>query len=394
MKKTSTLSNGLIWFGASVSIAEIMTGALLAPLGFTKGVLAIVIGHLIGGFLFYLAGIIGAKTSKSSMETVKIAFGQKGSILFSSLNILQLVGWTAIMIWGGMMAAHTLLNIGGAYLWGIILGLLILVWIFIGLKNFSKINIVAMSFLFLLTLVLSIIIFNGDANYTGTGVMPFGIAVELAATMPLSWLPLIADYTRNAEKPILATRVSAIVYFFGSSWMYIIGLAAALYTAQSDVAQIMLQAGFGFLGLMIIIFSTATTAFLDAFSAGVSSVSIFKQLNEKTVAIIVTILGIILAIFTPITQFQNFLFFIGSVFAPMIAVLLCNYFILKKDHHTKQFSFLNLGVWFAGFLFYRYLKELAPAIGTTLPVIIFTVVLCIIANALFSKKNIFKSNNA
>ncbi len=380
MSKTSTLSNGLIWFGASVSIAEIMTGALLAPLGFTKGVLAIIIGHLIGGFLFYLAGVIGARTGKSSMETVKIAFGQKGSVIFSSLNIMQLVGWTAVMIWGGMTAAHTLLNIGGAPVWGIILGLLILLWIFIGLKNFSKINMVAMSLLFLLTVVLSFIIFQGEASYSGDAVMPFGIAVELAATMPLSWLPLIADYTRNAEKPILATRVSALVYFVGSSWMYIIGLGAAIFTAQSDVGQIMFQAGLGFLGLLIVIFSTATTAFLDAFSAGVSSVSIIKNLNEKTIAIAVTILGTILAIFTPITQFQNFLFFIGSVFAPMIAVLIANYFILKKDYHALEFSILNIAVWFAGFLLYRYLKELAPTMGTTLPVIIITMILCVLVH--------------
>lgn len=384
--KTSTISNGLIWFGASVSIAEIMTGTLLAPLGFTKGIMAIIIGHIIGCFLFYLAGLIGARTQKSSMETVKIAFGEKGSILFSSLNIIQLVGWTAVMIFGGMTAANTLMFIGGTWVWGLILGVLIICWVFIGLKNFSKINVVAMSLLFVLTVVLSVIIFRGDASYTSTATMPFGLAVEWAAIMPLSWLPLIADYTRNAKNPILANKVSTLVYFIGSSWMYIIGLGAAIFTAQSDVGQILLQAGLGIVGLLIIIFSTATTAFLDAFSAGVSSVSIFKNLNEKMVAIVVAVLGTIFAIFTPITQFQSFLFFIGSVFAPMIAVLITNYFILRQDYHAKAFSFINLGVWFAGFLFYRYLKELAPAIGTTLPVIVATMVLCIVVHKLCKTK--------
>ena len=49
MKKTSTFQNGLIWFGAGVSIAEILTGTYFAPLGMGKGILAIVIGHVIGG---------------------------------------------------------------------------------------------------------------------------------------------------------------------------------------------------------------------------------------------------------------------------------------------------------------------------------------------------------
>ena len=40
-KRTSIFENGLIWFGAGVSIAEILTGTYLAPLGFSKGLLAI-----------------------------------------------------------------------------------------------------------------------------------------------------------------------------------------------------------------------------------------------------------------------------------------------------------------------------------------------------------------
>lgn len=85
-KGTSVFSNSLIWFGAGVSIAEIVTGTYLASLGMTKGILATVIGHIIGCVLLFLAGIIGAKTKKSSMETVKISFGQKGSIIFSALS--------------------------------------------------------------------------------------------------------------------------------------------------------------------------------------------------------------------------------------------------------------------------------------------------------------------
>lgn len=76
---TSIFNNGLIWFGAGVSIAEILTGTYLAPLGFNKGLAAIVIGHVIGCTLLFLAGLIGAYTKRSSMETVKMSFGQQGS---------------------------------------------------------------------------------------------------------------------------------------------------------------------------------------------------------------------------------------------------------------------------------------------------------------------------
>lgn len=105
-EKTSLFENGLIWFGAGVSIAEILTGTYFAPLGFSKGLLAIIIGHIIGCTMLFFAGIIGGKVRKSSMETVKMSFGRKGSLLFSVLNIVQLVGWTSIMIYDGAISTN------------------------------------------------------------------------------------------------------------------------------------------------------------------------------------------------------------------------------------------------------------------------------------------------
>ena len=111
-KRTSIFENGLIWFGAGVSLAEILTGTYFASLGFGKGLLAIIIGHIIGCTMLFLAGVIGGKTRRSAMETVKMSFGEKGGIFFSFLNVLQLVGWTAIMIYDGALAANGVLHTG------------------------------------------------------------------------------------------------------------------------------------------------------------------------------------------------------------------------------------------------------------------------------------------
>ena len=86
-RRTSLFENGLIWFGAGVSIAEILTGTYFAPLGFGKGILAILIGHVIGCALLFLAGFIGGRVRKSAMETVKMSFGQKGSMLFACAGL-------------------------------------------------------------------------------------------------------------------------------------------------------------------------------------------------------------------------------------------------------------------------------------------------------------------
>lgn len=384
--KTSTLSNVLIWFGAAVSIAEILTGTLIAPLGFSKGLAAIIIGHVIGCVLLYFTGIIGAKTEKSSMETVKISFGQKGSLLFSTLNVLQLVGWTAVMIVSGAAAASSVYNIGGDWVWSIAIGALIALWVIIGLKNLGKLNMIAMGGLFILTIVLSTVIFKGNAAVVLEQGISFGAAVELSVAMPLSWLPLISDYTREASKPKQATFVSSIAYFVVSCWMYVIGMGAAIFTGESDIAKIMMSAGLGIIALIIIIFSTVTTTFLDVYSAGVSSESISKKLKEKPFAIAVCIIGTLLAIFTPITQYENFLYLIGSVFAPMIAILITDFFVIKGDHTDKNINIRNLVLWAIGFVVYRIFMTIDTPLGNTLPVMVIISILCIIANKIFKDK--------
>ena len=70
MKKTSVFQNSLIWFGAGVSIAEILTGTYFAPLGMAKGFAAILLGHLIGCTMMFFAGLIGGRTGLSAMENL------------------------------------------------------------------------------------------------------------------------------------------------------------------------------------------------------------------------------------------------------------------------------------------------------------------------------------
>ena len=165
--------------------------------------------------------------------------------------------------------------------------------------------------------------------------MTFGAAVELSVAMPLSWLPLISDYTREAAKPVKATAVSAIVYGIVSCWMYTIGMGAAIFTGEGNIASIMVKAGLGIAGLLIIIFSTVTTTFLDAYSAGVSSESIIKGISPKQVGIVVTVVGTVAAIAFPMDDITDFLYLIGSVFAPMIAIQIADFFLLKKDESSK-----------------------------------------------------------
>ena len=385
-RRTSVFENGLIWFGAAVSIAEIMTGTYFAPLGFSKGLLAILLGHVIGCIMLFLAGLIGGKVRKSAMETAKMSFGSKGALLFSVLNIIQLVGWTAIMIFDGALAANGIFNMG-SWVWCAIIGALIVLWILIGIKNLGKVNTVAMAALFALTIVLSFVIFGkGNVLNISCESMTFGAAVELSVAMPLSWLPLISDYTREARKPVKATAASAITYGVVSCWMYVIGMGAAIFTAESDIAQIMVKAGLGIAGLLIVVFSTVTTTFLDAYSAGVSSESLSKNISGKLIAVAVTVIGTFGAIFLPLYDITDFLYFIGSVFAPMIAIQIADFFILKQNTEESAFNIRNLAVWLAGFIIYRLLMRVDIVVGNTLPDMLITIAVCVAVDRIGKKQ--------
>ena len=387
MKKTSTFQNGLIWFGAGVSLAEILTGTYFAPLGMARGLAAILIGHIIGCVMLFLAGYIGARTEMSAMETVKMSFGQRGGMLFAFLNVLQLVGWTAIMIYDGALAIDGIFA-AGKWVWCLVIGGLIVLWILVGVTNLGWINKFAMAALFLLTLILCKVIFFGAAPVSGSlgEAMSFGAAVELAVAMPLSWLPLISDYTREAQNPFAATMASTVTYGAVSCWMYVIGLGAALYTGESDIAVIMVKAGLGIAALVILVLSTVTTTFLDAYSAGISAESLSKRINGKWAAVLVTLVGIAGAILFPMDDITGFLYLIGSVFAPMIAIQIADHFLLRRSSFARAMDGRNLAIWAVGFLLYRVLMGVDIVVGSTLPDMALTMLLCLAAAKLLPAK--------
>ena len=391
-KRTSLFENGLIWFGAGVSLAEILTGTYFAGMGFKTGLAAILTGHVVGSIMLFLAGVIGGNVRRSAMESTKMSFGQKGCMLFAALNVLQLVGWTAIMIYDGALAAGGVADIGN-WIWCLVIGALVVVWIFIGITNLGKINIVAMAALFILTVILCKMIFFNDGSSVDLNVgsddaMSFGAAVELSVAMPLSWLPLISDYTREAEKPAAASAVSAVIYGIVSCWMYIIGMGAAIITGEYDISMIMIKAGLGTAGLLIIIFSTVTTTFLDAYSAGISSESIVSKIKGKYAGIIVAAIGTVAAIVYPMDNITNFLYLIGSVFAPMIAIQIADHFLIKKDRSTTAVDIPNMLIWLIGFVVYRYLMTVDIPVGNTLPDMVITILLCLIVNTVRDKKKL------
>ena len=368
-KGTGILSNSIMWFGAGVSIAEILTGTYFAPLGFAKGVLAILIGHVIGCSLLFFAGYIGALSKKSAMDSTALSFGKIGAKIFALFNVIQLVGWTGIMIYDASLSLNEIFSTQ-KWVWAVITGLLIILWVIAGITNIGKFSFGVMIALFVLTIVMcKVVFFGGNSSVSAEfqEALSFGQAIELAVAMPLSWLPLISDYTKEAEKPFAATFASSVTYCLVSCWMYIIGMGLAILTSESDIAKIMTAAGLGKIALVIIILSTVTTTFLDAWSAAISFKTIFEKAPEKITAIIVTVIGTLAAVLFPMDNITDFLYLIGSIFAPMIAILLADYFVLKSDFSEKKLKVSRVIIWMIGIAIYRLLMQTDLITGCTIP---------------------------
>ena len=149
--------------------------------------------------------------------------------------------------------------------------------------------------------------------------------------------------------------------------MYTLGLSAAIFGGGDSIITIMMNAGLGLAGLIVIIFSTVTTTFMDAYSAGVSSTTIYKSASSKGIAVVVTIVGTIAAILYPMDDITDFLYLIGSVFAPMIAILLADYFINHQQVQTISAYLVRGLIWVVSVGLYHYMLHNESTIGATLP---------------------------
>ncbi|MDT7019779.1 putative hydroxymethylpyrimidine transporter CytX [Levilactobacillus namurensis] len=358
----------LLWLGAAISIAEIVTGTLMAPLGWQRGLAAILVGHLIGCGLFLLpAAYLSAQQHQSAIGVTQTVFGPWGVRLFSLLNALQLLGWTAVMIVNAQLAmngiSQHLLGFHSAVLMASIVAALIIVWLLLDHDWLFRVNNLVVILLAVGMLVMmGAILATGHVHPSHGAALSFGSAVELNVTMALSWLPLIGDYTRKTTQPWRASLVSVSGYFLGSVAMFAIGLFTVILTGQADFTAVLAQSKIGILALLVIVFSTVTTTFMDAFSAATNLNNLVHRGHVNLWGVGVTVVGLAIALGVSMTFYQNFLYAIGAVFSPLFAILAVSVFGLKQRLAVGW----NFAWWLVGVIGYSWLQKLDFFGGTTL----------------------------
>ena len=357
----------LLWAGVAISMAEIWAGGFLTGMGFWMGVWAIILGHVIGNTLMGLGGIMGSDHGITAMVSVRPSFGIRGSNLAALLNIIQLIGWASIMlIIGGKAGAMLGEPVGGifasSHFWIVLIGMGTLFWAMYTGRGFWKlmqsIAVVALLIICLLMSYVSLTRLGDTQAFAPPEKMSFMTGLDLVIAMPISWLPLVADYSRYSKNTSSAFWNTWWGYFIVSSWMYVLGLAAAGATGNTDPAVLILEVmgkiGLAVPALIMVVFSTVTSDFPDIYSATCSMLNISPKFSPKAAMWGAGILSILVALVFPAGQYENFLLFIGAMFIPLFGVVLTDYFILRKRR-------LNLTDLFATKGEYWYFKGFNPA---------------------------------
>jgi len=377
---TNLFTNGVIWFGVAISVSEIEAGIEIgAASDFNSLWTPLVLGHVLGGILLFFVGLIGAKVRLNAMETTSLVYGKYGSKFFASLNVFQLIAWVAVLNSQGASVLSGLHLPISFPLTCVLLAVLIALWVFVGLRRFAKVTTVVMAVLTILLIALTVKLFGVDAGQSASAAhhtFTFWNVFEISIAMPLSWLPVISDYTKDVEKPVRATAVSAVAYSVASFWMYFIGVQIAGAGVGNDIARAIAVAGLGVPGIIIVVLSTVTTNFLAANSAGESSKAIYSRLNPKIVGVVVSGISALLAISGIMEHYIDFLYLIASVFAPMASALLVSFYFSKGREYGRGAWIWNLFAWLVGFIVYQVTSRLdSVLLGPTLLSIIASAVL-------------------
>ena len=371
----------LLWFGAAISIAEIYVGNIMAPLGWTMGLAAILIGHAIGNLPLALGGIMGSDTGLPTMYVLRPTFGRLGSYLATVLNILQLVGWTAIMLILSGIAVQTMIPDEyklAVTIWIIAVGGVCTVWAMVGRATFKWLQRIAVTTLGVLCVIMTVVLWNSFRKHglaAPTGELPFGIGLDLSIALPISWLPLVADYSRFAKRGRASFWGTYIGYFLGSCWMFALGLASTLVLQKPDPIATMTVLGLGIPALIIVLFSTLTTTFLDVYSTAVSTLNLTPGTRLRWLIVPSGIAGIVVALLIPLTEYgryEGFLILIGSFFVPLFGITLTHYFLMDYGRREpRPVEWTAIAAWVLGVAVFQVASRYF-FLGGSLPAFVFS----------------------
>jgi nucleobase:cation symporter-1, NCS1 family len=377
LRTLGTVDNALLWSSLGLSLLVLVAGAVLVPaLSLREALLAIVVGGLFGNALLGLAALLGAEARVPAMVLLRAPLGRTGSWLPTALNVVQNVGWTIFEVLVIAVAARALVG-GPLWVWKLVAAALATALALVGpiafvrewVKRFA-IWVVLASLAYLTWWALRDPQLAHVWSQPGKGGFPsFWQGVDLMVAMPVSWLPLVADYTRFSQDGRGAFWGTAIGYLVPNMWLYALGAILLLTRGLGDAPSVVTAIAAGGAGaavaLVALVVDETKVPFANVYSSAVSVQNVLPRVSQRLLIVVVGAVALLGAFAIDLVQYASFLLLLGSFFVPLFGVLLAQW-ILGRRESSAEVRPGQLLAWLAGFVLYQWLSPAGPSWWTSL----------------------------
>ncbi|HEX4929183.1 MAG TPA: cytosine permease [Gaiellaceae bacterium] len=395
------LDTGLLWGSLGVSLLVLVAGTYLVPaLSLREAFLAILLGSLIGNAMLGLAAMIGADARVPAMVLMRAPLGQRGSWAPTILNAAQCIGWAIfeLLIIATAVAALSdeLFGFRAQWLWTLVFGGVALALALLGPIDFVRkfvrklaVWAVLASLLYLTWWALDGAGFGGLWDRGGEGGSSVLEGVDLVVAITVSWIPLVADYTRFSRSRAAAFWGTGAGYFLASVWLWALGAILFFSRDVTDPAALPVAVAAGGIGAVLALLAVTVDetdeAFANVYSTAVSLQNVAPRVPQRALLVAVAAVATLGALTIDLLSYESFLLMLGSFFVPLFGVLLADW--LAAGGYREHDIFVGPGLrwgmlaaWIAGFALYQWLHPVGPSwwtdaigepqdygIGATLP---------------------------
>ena len=338
----------VLWGDLGIGLLVLLAGSFLVPaLSLPQALGAIVVGSLIGVTLLGLTGIVGSQTGLPTMVCLRPALGRGGSYVATAFNVVQLLGWTvfelAIMGHAANAVVRGLTGFDAAWFWIVAFGAAV-----IGLGLWGPVAVVrewlgkfALWAVLLTTAWLTWrLLGRADVgalwNAPAAGGLSFWAGVDIVIAMPISWLPLVCDYSRFARRPAPAFWGTTLGYLVANVWFYALGALILLGMQTSAEPKAFVEAIAllaGPLILLVLLADETDEAWADLYSCAVSIQNVLPHVSARALVAGLGAAAVVVALVFDVTRYEDFLLLIGAVFVPLFGVLAADYFVIRRGHY-------------------------------------------------------------
>jgi purine-cytosine permease-like protein len=188
-------------------------------------------------------------------------------------------------------------------------------------------------------------------------------ATDTVVAAAISFAPMAADYTRHSRTQRDQLAGTMIGYSVTQIMCYVIGLLALLTVAHgnpNDIYGAFIALPLGTVGFAILAARELDQSFANVYSTAVSSQNLRPLWDRRVLAVTIAAVTTAGALWLNIADYENFLDLLGSVFVPMSAVLIIDYFVVSRGRWDlsgqARSRWLMLVPWVAGFVMYQLIN--------------------------------------